>query len=63
MGVIEVRDEGGGPVERLFGLGPRHRSARDQLQRDRLIELQVAREEHEGRGPPPVYGLELEQPA
>src|SRR6185312_10295401 len=61
--VIEGRHEGCGPMERLLHLGPSPRRAPHHFQRDRLVELQVPCEVHEGRGPAPVYGLELEQAA
>src|SRR5882762_207606 len=63
--VIEGRHERRGPMERLLDVGPdpgpSPRRAPHHFQRDRLVELQVPREVHEGRGPAPVYGLELEQ--
>ena len=61
--MLERSHEGGGALERLLGFGPRPRSAGNHLQRNRLIELQVTRQAHEGRRPAPVDGLELEQAA
>src|SRR6266550_205968 len=52
-----------GAMERLLDFRPGSRSARHQFQRDRLIELQVPGQPHEGGGPAPVEGLELEQSA